>query len=184
VCGWLEYGVDLKLKRTPGIYLAGFMGSGKTTVGQALAHRLGWDFVDIDAEVETAAHMSIREIFESKGEPEFRRLETEMLRHLTKTVERGAPVVVALGGGAFVQPGNFEILQPKGISIWLDCPFEKLEARIGADGPNRPLARDPESLHRLYEARLPGYLKADHRVNGDQAPDEIVDAILNLPIWK
>jgi len=59
--------VDLKLKRTPGIYLAGFMGSGKTTVGRALADKLGWDFVDIDAEVETAAHMTIREIFASKG---------------------------------------------------------------------------------------------------------------------
>lgn len=176
--------MDIKLKRTPGIYLAGFMGSGKTTVGHALADKLGWDFVDIDAEVETAAQMTIREIFETKGEPEFRRLETDMLRQLTKTVERGMPVVVALGGGAFVQPGNFEILQPKGVSIWIDCPFEKLAARIEADAPHRPLAHDAESLHRLYDARLPGYLKADHRVEGDQPPDAIVDEILNLPIWK
>ena len=176
--------MDLKLKRTPGIYLAGFMGSGKTTVGRALADRLGWDFVDIDAEVEAAAQLTITEIFANQGEAEFRRLETEMLRHLTKKVERGTPVVVALGGGAFVQPGNFEILEPKGVSIWIDCPFEVLADRIASDAPNRPLARDPESLRALYDARLPGYLKADHRVDGCNSPAEIVDAILNLPIWK
>jgi len=107
-----------------------------------------------------------------------------MIRSLTKKVERGRPVVVALGGGAFVQPGNFEILQPKGISIWIDCPFEKLELRIAADAANRPLARDHESLRRLYDARLPGYLKADHRVDGDREVSEVVDSILHLPIWK
>jgi shikimate kinase len=176
--------VNLKLKRTPGIYLAGFMGSGKTTVGRALADNLGWDFVDIDAEVEAAAQLTITEIFEKQGEAEFRRIETERIRDLIKQVERGTPVVVALGGGAFVQPGNFEMLEPKGISIWIDCPFEVLAARIAADAPNRPLARNRESLHELYEARLPGYMKADHRVDGDRLPAEIVDAILNLPIWK
>ena len=176
--------MDLKLKRTPGIYLAGFMGSGKTTVGQALADRLGWDFVDIDAEVEAAAQMTITQIFDTMGEPEFRRLETEMLRHLTKKVERGAPVVVALGGGAFVQPGNFEILQPKGVSIWIDCPFAALELRIAADTANRPLARNSEELHKLFEARLPGYLKADHRVEGDREVADVVESIMQLPIWK
>jgi shikimate kinase len=176
--------MDLKLKRTPGIYLAGFMGSGKTTVGRALADRLGWDFVDIDAEVEAAARMSIMQIFETHGEGEFRRLETEMIRHLTRKVERGTPVVVALGGGAFVQPGNFEIVDPKGISIWIDCPFPALEKRIAADVVNRPLARDHESLHRLYEARLPGYLRANHRVEGDRPVQEVVESIMNLPIWK
>jgi shikimate kinase len=176
--------LDLKLKRTPGIFLAGFMGSGKTTVGQALAEHLGWDFVDIDAEVEAAAHMTIAQIFENHGEAEFRRLETEMILNLTKTIERGMPVVVALGGGAFVQPGNFELMDPKGVSIWIDAPFEALELRIAADAANRPLARDHESLRKLYEARLPGYLRAEHRVDGNKEVGEVVESIMNLPIWK
>jgi shikimate kinase len=128
--------------------------------------------------------MTIAQIFDTKGEAEFRRLETEMIRNLTRRIERGMPLVVALGGGAFVQPGNFELLEPRGVSIWLDCPFESLELRIAADAPNRPLARDHESLHRLYTARLPGYVRADHRVEGDHEVTEVVDSILKLPIWK
>ncbi len=151
---------------------------------RALAHKLGWDFVDVDIEIEEAARKTISQIFEQSGEVEFRRLETETLKNLTRKVERGMPLVVALGGGAFVQPGNIDILQPKGISIWIDCPFEKLELRIAADVVHRPLARDRESLKKLFEARLPGYQKADHRVDGDHEVEQVVDAILALPIWK
>ena len=176
--------MDLKLKRTPGIYLTGFMGSGKTTVGHVLAEHLGWDFVDIDAEVEAAAQMSVAQIFETKGEAEFRRLETEMIRNLTRKVECGMPVVVALGGGAFVQPGNYELVAHKGLSIWLDCPFEVLEGRLKADTGTRPLARDHAELRRLYDARLEGYSRADHRIAAGGDVAQIVKSILDLPFWK
>jgi shikimate kinase len=71
--------MDTRLKRTPGIYLTGFMGSGKTTIAQALANHLGWDFVDIDAEIEAQERAAIAQIFETRGETEFRRIETEMI---------------------------------------------------------------------------------------------------------
>src|SRR3954454_4607881 len=95
-----------KLKRTPGLYLAGFMGSGKSTVGRLLADKIGWDFVDLDAEIEAKEHTSVSQIFESRGEPEFRRIETDMIRFWVSAIERGSPTVLSLGGGAFVHPGN------------------------------------------------------------------------------
>src|ERR1700733_676890 len=122
--------MDNKLKRAPGVYLTGFMGSGKTTVARALADRLGWDFIDLDAEIESAEKATIAEIFESRGELEFRRIETETIRRVMHTVERGLPTVIALGGGSFVQPANAAMLATRGISIWLDCPFEVIEQRI------------------------------------------------------
>ena len=94
----------LKLKRTPGIYLVGFMGSGKSTIGRLLAERIGWHFVDLDAEIEAAQSMSILEIFETRGEAEFRRFERETLRQHVRAIECGRPAVLALGGGAIVQP--------------------------------------------------------------------------------
>ena len=100
----------LKLKRTPGIYLVGFMGSGKSTVGRLLAERIGWHFVDLDAEIEAAEKTAIFEIFESRGEAEFRRLERETLRRHVRAIECGRPAVLALGGGAVVQPENHALL--------------------------------------------------------------------------
>src|ERR1022692_5019344 len=94
----------LKLKRTPGIYLVGFMGSGKSTIGRLLAERIGWHFVDLDEEIEAAERMSILEIFETRGEAEFRRVEREKLREHVRAIECGRPAVLALGGGAIVQP--------------------------------------------------------------------------------
>src|ERR1700680_778109 len=96
----------LKLKRTPGIYLVGFMASGKTTIGRLLADELGWSFADLDQDIETEQKVSVGEIFEQRGEDEFRRLEKEAVRRRVGDVERGKPTVVALGGGAFNDEGN------------------------------------------------------------------------------
>lgn len=172
--------MNLKLKRTPAIYLVGFMGSGKTTVGRRLAERLGWTFVDLDDDIEAAAGMAISRIFAERGEPEFRRLESEALETRVRQAERGRPFIIALGGGAFVQPGNAELILPHGLSVWLDCPLERVKARIaGAD--HRPLARDPEAFSRLYESRRAAYARADLRVevqsdDATQAVDEILAA--------
>jgi shikimate kinase len=175
--------MDNKLKRSPGVYLAGFMGSGKTTVARVLADRLGWDFIDLDTEIEFAEETTIAQLFETRGEPEFRRLETEALKKVMHRVERGMPSVVALGGGSFVQPGNTELLDGHGISIWLDCPFETIQARI-MEADSRPLARDSERFRQLYEERRAAYGLANYRIDADCEVERAVELILGLPCWK
>jgi shikimate kinase len=181
--------MDNKLKRAPGVYLAGFMGSGKTTVARVLADRLGWDFIDLDAEIEAAEQTTIAQLFESRGEPEFRRIETEALRKVMRRIERGMPSVIALGGGSFAQPVNTDLLEGHGISVWLDCPFETIEVRIHGDLRNmdadtRPLARDREQFRRLYEERRAAYARATYHIDADCEVEHAVDLILGLPCWK
>jgi shikimate kinase len=100
----------LKLKRTPGIYLVGFMASGKTTVGRMLADELGWSFADVDQDIEAAQGRAIAEIFDTAGEEDFREIEHAAIRKRVGEVERGKPMVVALGGGAFAQEANHALL--------------------------------------------------------------------------
>ncbi|HEX4134724.1 MAG TPA: shikimate kinase [Bryobacteraceae bacterium] len=179
--------MDIKLKRAPGVYLAGFMASGKTTVARLLADRLGWDFIDLDAEIEAVEQTTIARLFESRGEPEFRRIETEALRNLMRRIERGMPSVIALGGGSFVQPVNTTLLSDHGISIWLDCSFETIETRINSgieEADSRPLTRDREQFRRLYDERRTVYARADYRVDADCEVERAVDLILDLPCWK
>jgi shikimate kinase len=175
--------MDNKLKRSPGVYLAGFMGSGKTTVARVLADRLGWDFIDLDTEIEFAQETTIAELFETRGELEFRRIETEALKKVMRRVERGMPSVVALGGGSFAQPGNTELLAGHGISVWLDCRFETIQARI-IEVDSRPLARDGERFRQLYEERRAAYGLANYRIDADCEVEQAVELILGLPCWK
>jgi shikimate kinase len=173
----------LKLKRTPGIYLAGFMASGKTTIGRVLAERLGWKFIDLDREIEVQQGASIAEIFDRRGEPEFRRIETEALRARIRAIQCGQPSVVALGGGTFVQPGNFDLVESNGITVWLDCPLETVRRRI-AEPSSRPLARDTQRFEELYRARHAAYARAEYRVSIDtDDPAVVVEAILKLPAF-
>ena len=174
----------LKLKQTPGIFLVGFMGSGKSTVGSALADELGWSFCDLDREIEKAAGQSITEIFERQGEEVFRAQESEALRKLIKSVAMGRPQVISLGGGAFTIPENVELASNHGVTIWLDAPIEVIERRI-AHETHRPLARDPARMRALYADRRPHYKRADFRIEiGDHAPAHIVSRILALPLFK
>jgi shikimate kinase len=174
----------LKLKRTPGIYLVGFMGSGKSTIGRLLADRIGWHFVDLDAEIEATEQMSILEIFETRGEAEFRRIEREKMRALVRAIESGRPTVLALGGGAIVQPENYALVENNGITIWLDCPFETVRRRV-EPASDRPLARDPASFAQLYETRRESYARADYRVPIESDdPAVAVEAALRLPLFK
>jgi shikimate kinase len=176
--------VTLKLKRTPALYLVGFMASGKTTIGRAVAEELGWPFTDIDNEIEVRCGRSIAEIFLSDGEAVFRDLETEMIRTRVNEIEAGNPWVVALGGGAFVQPRNWELIQNNGVAVWLDCALETVRRRLGED-TTRPLAMDRGSaLQKLYEDRRPLYARADFRIDVDTAElSDIVQKILRLPIF-
>ena len=161
--------------------LAGFMGSGKTTVGRLLAAQTGCRFVDLDQRIEEVAGISIREFFERHGEPPFRELEHETLaRVLGESGETGEPAIVALGGGTIAQPGNRELLRAAGAAVvWLDCPIEELIRRC-ATMTNRPLFRDESSLRQLYQQRLPSYQSADARVESSGEPREVTARILEL----
>jgi shikimate kinase len=176
--------MNLKLKRTPGIYVVGFMASGKTTVGRHLAHRLGWYFFDTDEEIEAAEKAAIAEIFDTRGEAEFRRIETGIIRHHVRWIERGRPAVLALGGGAFVAQANRDLLENNGVTVWLDCPFEVVERRV-AMASHRPLARDPRQFAALYHARREVYRLADICVPIESDdPDGVIETILSHPLIR
>ncbi len=140
------------------VFLVGFMAAGKTTVGQELARRLGWDFVDLDTRIESREQQTIAEIFRVRGEREFRLVETEILRDLTESLERSS--VVALGGGTFVQPSNRELLR-NSHSVFLDTPLDELWRRSREDATKRPLRKDDRAeFDSLYWQRRPSYTQA------------------------
>jgi len=179
--------MNLRLKLTPGVYLVGFMASGKSTVGRHLAHRLGWTFFDTDNEIEAAEKMTIAELFDRRGEAEFRRIESDVLRQHVRSIERGRPAVLALGGGAFAQEANRSLLANSGVTVWLDCPFEIVQRRVAVQqgGALRPLARDPEKFAALWTARRSMYELADVRVPIDcDDPEPAVEAILAHPLFR
>ncbi|MGD0416689.1 MAG: shikimate kinase [Terriglobales bacterium] len=140
------------------VFLVGFMASGKSSVGQELARRLGWDFVDLDARIEFRERQTVPEIFRERGEPGFRLAETSALRDLlTESLEQDS--VVALGGGAFVQERNRELLR-QWPTVFLEASASELWQRSLTDGIERPLRGDPEQFARLYAERLPCYRQA------------------------
>jgi shikimate kinase len=173
----------LKLKRTPGIFLTGFMGCGKTTVGRALADELGWVFADLDQEIEAREKTTIAQIFDAHGEAAFRELETAVLKERVRSVQLGRPQVIALGGGAFLSEENFDLVSNNGVSVWLDCEFTHIGRRI-AGHAHRPLARDPEQLRSLFETRRDGYSRSDYRIEiVDDDPMTVVARILSFPLF-
>ena len=176
--------MNLKLKQTPGIYVVGFMGAGKSTVGRHLAHRVGWSFFDIDAEIEAAEKTAIADIFAARGEAEFRRIETAVIAQHVRWIERGRPAVLALGGGAFSRPENRLLMESNGVTVWLDCPFETVQRRV-AQATHRPLARDPKAFAALFHARRRDYHLADVRVPiSSDDPEITVADILAHPLFK
>src|SRR5467141_4530982 len=138
--------------------LAGFMGSGKTTVGTLLARQLAWRFVDLDDRIEEAAGLRIPEIFERLGEPAFRQIEADQLRAaLGRAVEHKEAAVLALGGGTYAQSGCPEFLRASNAPVlWLDAPIDVLLARCMIM-TGRPLFRDESSFRALYAQRLSSY---------------------------
>lgn len=164
------------------ICLAGFMGSGKTTVGTLLARQLAWRFEDLDVRIEQSTGLAISTIFERRGEAAFREIEREEFEKiLGRVAESGEPIVLALGGGTYAQPGMVERLREFGAAvIWLDCRVELLLSRC-ATMSNRPLFRDEASFRTLLAARVPFYEQADYRVAGDDDPARVVAQILALP---
>lgn len=138
------------------IVLIGFMGAGKTTVGRLLAQRLGWKFFDLDALIEEQEQRSIAAIFEESGEEAFRAIESAALKKLLQRSEDDC--IIALGGGAFIQPGNRECLAQAGaITVLLSAPVEELRRRCESQGRSRPLARNQVKFNELFAARQQAY---------------------------
>ena len=159
------------------VVLVGMMGAGKTSVGKRLAAKLGLPFVDADAEIEAGAQLTISEIFERFGELYFRDGERKVIARLLN----GGPLVLATGGGAFMNATTRQNIAKYGVSIWLKPSFDILLARVRKKS-NRPLLKtaDPEqTLRRLLEERTPTYALADLTIESlDGSHDTVVDAIL------
>jgi shikimate kinase len=161
------------------IYLVGFMGAGKTAVGRVVASRTGRDFLDLDTAVEARLGASIRRIFATRGEQDFRTAETAELRRASRCPN----LVVATGGGLFADRQNREMIRSSGgISVFLDLPWDVLRQRIGRDDPDRPKWVDEDHALRLLNQRRPGYLTASIHLelSGHEAPDEVADSIVAL----
>ena len=137
------------------------MGAGKTTVGRALAKRLRWNFLDLDDVIEQREHKSVAEIFASSGEPAFRRMESAALAALLQDHQAGSDLVLALGGGAFVQKQNRDALISAGaITVLLEAPVEELRRRCQAEHKVRPLAQQDARFNELFAARRADYALA------------------------
>lgn len=140
------------------VFLVGYMGCGKTSVGLELARRLAGAFVDLDRRLEERFGGPIREIFERWGEEAFRQAELEELAR----VAREAPAVVAAGGGTYCSAAGRDLIRRSGhLAVYLEVPWEELRARVGGADRERPLWADPESARQLYERRQPDYRAAD-----------------------
>lgn len=143
------------------VFLVGFMGAGKTSVGRALSRRLGWRFEDLDDRIRAREGLTIAQIFQRSGEASFRDSELAALRELLAQLDSGPPLIAALGGGAFVQREVAALLQKSGtVTVFLDAPVHELWRRCGADTVERPLRQEEAEFQRLYETRRPHYLKA------------------------
>jgi shikimate kinase len=154
------------------LVLVGMMGAGKSSVGRKLAMRLALPFVDADSEIEAAAGMTIPEIFEIRGEPEFRSGEARVIARLLDS----GPQVLATGGGAYMNPETRNLIAQKGVSIWLKAEFDILMRRIKRR-TDRPLLRTPDpetTLKRLIDERYPVYALADLTIESRDVSHEVI----------
>lgn len=158
------------------VFLVGFMGAGKTTVGRALAEYLEYDFFDLDELIEARAAKSVQAIFAELGEAEFRRLEHDAIRSCANL----SRAVIALGGGAYVSEENRTLLRTIGRTVWLDCPLEVCLRRISGD-QSRPLLGDQNEMRELLGERRAAYARANYIVHtGELSPEELVIEITTL----
>ncbi len=167
------------------IFLSGFMGAGKTTVGKKLARRLETDFIDLDSLVEQKAGVSVREIFEKKGEKFFRKMERRCLQE----VIRGPKGVVSLGGGSLQNQQLVDFVKLNGLLVFLETPFSVIFDRL-KEQKDRPLLLDDEGnfkeqavlkeeLRTLYNSRLPLYEQAEMSIDSSEyeSADKLVTAL-------
>ncbi|MSU51510.1 MAG: shikimate kinase [Opitutus sp.] len=163
------------------LYLVGFMGTGKTTVGRAVAHRLGFQPFDSDHEIERLRGKSIPEIFAQDGEPAFRVMEREFIEHAHPATR----TLVACGGGLVVQPGMLTLLKSKGIVVCLHASLATILARTARPGirPLLDVENAEERIRTLYAAREPIYKQSGTVILTDGRPlNDIVAHVIRT--WR
>lgn len=152
------------------------MGAGKSTVGRRLAHKLGWKFVDLDEEIERREHRSISDIFKHDGEPRFRAIERLCLKEFSSSPK----TIIALGGGAFIDPENRDLAENTGMTVWLKVSFAKVADRVKIDG-TRPNFPDPQKAEQLFHSRQSLYSLAKvHIATDGVSPDSVADEIIGV----
>ncbi len=173
----------LKLKRTPGLYLVGFMGSGKSAVGRLLADELGWFFADIDEDIENAQGISIAEIFDTRGERGIPRNRAGSVAQTCSGSGVRQTHGAGLGRRRVCRSGESEAAGRARRHGMAGLSFPAHRARVDSQ-THRPLARDPEKFQQLFDDRRDVYVKAEHRIEADtDDPAAIVAEILKLPIF-
>lgn len=163
------------------VVLVGLMGAGKSTVGRKVATMLGLPFRDVDTEIETVSRMSIPELFETYGEAEFRDLERRVILRLLDD----GPMILATGGGAYMNAETREAIARAGVSIWLNAELDVLMDRVSRR-QNRPLLKndDPRGvMQRLMEVRYPVYALSDlHVMTRDDKKEVIAGELIDILI--
>ena len=155
------------------LYLVGFMGAGKTTVARAIGKHTGWRVEDIDQRIESREHRTVASIFSQQGEPYFRQLERLALGELLPLRH----VVIATGGGTFVEPDNRALMLADGAVAWLDLSLAQVIERVPVDG-RRPLASDRAQMEQLFARRQLAYAQAHVRVDASRPVPEVVGRLL------
>ena len=169
------------------VYLIGFMGAGKTTLGKAVAEILGWEFIDVDQLIENDAGMSISEIFAREGEVHFRKLETDALIRLA--IGQSGNRIIATGGGAPCHGENMALLNQLGVTIYLNPKIETLTLRLISQKAERPMIMEipddqlSDHISGLLQKREPYYRQAMITLQDDQLTiQDLIKAINHLPL--
>jgi len=154
------------------LVLVGLMGAGKSAIGKLVAQMMGIPFIDSDHEIERVSRMTIPELFEAYGEPEFRKLEQRVIKRLLKT----GPRVLSTGGGAFMNEETRRAIRDSGVSLWLDADLDTLWERV-IKRDNRPLLKTEnpkKTLEDLMNARYPTYGLAHMKVKSRDVKKEVI----------
>lgn len=159
------------------LFLVGFMGAGKSTVGRILARLLGWDFVDLDDLIVQAEGRGIPAIFSQEGETYFRRVERGILASLRGRTR----LVVACGGGTYANDESRALIDRMGRTVWLQVPLRQALARCASGGEERPLLKTEAEAEALYRRRLSTYRSAALHVDADGlTAEEIAERIARM----
>jgi len=166
----------IEKERLRRVYLVGFMGAGKTSVGQCLARELRYRFVDLDHEIERDTGRTIPEIFRDDGELVFRRLEARALRAVGGQPE----IVVGTGGGTLTLWENRDFVHLTGVSVWLDAPLDVMLDRCRG-GEHRPLLAGRPEMEALFAERVGSYRLSDLRVDASaDTPEALASRIVSM----
>ncbi|WP_439272923.1 shikimate kinase [Pseudochrobactrum sp. HB0163] len=161
------------------VVLVGLMGAGKSTIGKKMAAMLDLSFFDLDTEIENVSRMSISELFASYGEPEFRDLERRVMQRLLE----GGPMILATGGGAFMNEQTRKNIAASGISVWLNAELDVLMERV-LRRQDRPLLKNPDPrgvMQKLMTERYPIYATADLSImSRDEKREVIAQEVITL----